>query len=335
VSDATDSLIGVPVVAPGPRRPIGIVVLSTAAALVAGASVSIQTSINGHVSVLVGSPVLATAVNHGSALIAGFIVALSIGSFPRAWRSLRANRAQLRWWWWFGGLLGFAGVFTVILAAPAVGLVTIAVAITLGQLAGSVIADSGGLGPGGRRRLTPLRLAGIGVALVATVIGGLGHFESGNPWLIPLIVAAGVLIAFQQAGNGWLIVVTGGEWATMTIINFVVSGLAVGTALVIQVAIAPPDFSAIPWWGPIGGILGASLGVVIATTVRTIGVLTSMLCVAAGQSIASVLADAFVPIGDATLTIGSLVGAALAILAVALAGLGSVRRTPRGGRDAV
>ncbi len=326
MSDATESPIGVePGVAPR-SRPTGIVIVSTVAAIVAGASVAVQTSVNGHVSVLVGSPILATAINHGSALLVGLLVALAIGALPRAWRSIRARRAEVKWWWFLGGLMGFAAVFCIILATPQVGVVTVAVAITLGQLAGSVIADSSGIGPGGRRRLTTLRILGLGVALVAIVVGAFGHFGSGNLWLIPLIVVAGVVIAIQQAANGWIVVVTGGEWAAMTVVNFVVSGIAVGTALVIQVAVAPPDFSAVPWWAPIGGIVGAAVGVVIAITVRTIGVLSSMLCIAAGQSVSSILADLLFPIDSVGITAGSVVGATLAVVAVALAGLGSVRR---------
>jgi len=326
VSGPTGAPVGV-TPQPAAGRPVTrVAVLSTIATLVGGMSISVQTAVNGHVSVLTGSPVLATAINHGSGLVVGLLVALAIGAFPRAWRSLRDRRAEIRWWWFLGGLMGFAAVLTIVLATPEVGVVTIAVAITLGQLAGSVIADSGGLGPGGRRGLNALRLLGIGVAILAVLIGGLGHFESGNLLLVPLVVLAGLLIALQQAANGWILVVTGGEWAVMTVINFVVSGAAVAVALGIQVAIAPPDFSAVPWWAPAGGLVGAIVGVVIAFTVRTIGVLSSMLCVAAGQSISSILADALVPINGIGVTVGAVVGAILAVLAVALAGLGATRR---------
>jgi len=332
VSDATESAIGASPGGPVRPRPTGVLAASTVAAIGAGAAVAVQTSVNGHVSVLTGSPVLATAINHGSALLVGVVVALAIGALPRAWRSLRRRRSEIRRWWFLGGLMGFAAVLAIILATPALGVVTVAVAVTLGQLAGSVVADSSGIGPGGRRRLTALRIVGIGVAIVAIVVGALGHLESGDLVLILLIVAGGIVIAIQQAANGWLVVVTGGEWAAMTVINFVVSGVAVGIALLVQVAVAPPDFSALPWWGPLGGILGAAIGVVIAITVRTIGVLSSMLCVAAGQAIASIGADLLFPVAGVGVSAGSILGAVLAVGAVALAGLGSVpRRTPAPG----
>lgn len=298
---------------------------ATLAALLAGGGVAAQTSINGHLSIEVGSPVTATAINHGSALVLSLVVALSINSLPRAWRALKANRAQLRWWWFLGGLMGFVAVLAIISVTPEVGVVTVAVAITFGQLAGSVIADSAALGPGGRRRLNLLRALGLVVAVVAVVVGSIGRFEPGNLIVIPVVVAAGIVVALQQAANGWLVVVTGGEWAAMSLVNFVTSALGVGTALLIANAIQPIDFGAMPWWGPFGGILAAVIGVVIAITVRTIGILSSMLCIAAGQAIAAILLDVFVPVDAIGITAGSIIGAVLAVAAVGLAGFGALR----------
>lgn len=334
MTDATESPIGAQ--ADGaPSRRMGAVALSTIGALASGAGVAVQTSVNGHVSVLTGSPILATALNHGSALAVGLAVALALGALPRAWRSLRTRRAEIRWWWFLGGLMGFAAVFAIILVTPEVGVVTIAVAVTLGQLAGSVIADSAALGPGGRRRLDLLRILGIVVAVAAIAVGAIGRVETGNVLLIPLVVVAGIVIAIQQAANGWLVVVTGGEWSAMTVINFVVSGVAVGTALLISNAVRPIDFAAVPWWAPIGGIVGAAVGVVIAITVRTIGVLSSMLCVAAGQAISSIVVDLVVPVDRIGITAGAVVGAVLSVVAVALAGLGSLPQRSRADRPTI
>jgi transporter family-2 protein len=295
---------------------------ATAATLAAGAAVSVQTSVNGHVSVATGSPVLATAVNHGSALLLALIVALAMGSLPRAARSLRLRRAEVRRWWFLGGLMGFVAVLAIITVTPVVGVVAVAVAVTLGQLIGSVLADSFSLGPGGRRRLTPLRTVGLAVAVVAVLVGAIGRFDLGNAIVIPVVVAAGIIIAIQQAANGWLVVVTG-EFAAMSVINFVTSGVFVGIALVVSLFVAPPDFAALPPWAPLGGALGAVIGVVIALTVRIIGVLSAILCIAAGQAIAAVLLDLVVPVDSLGLTPAAVAGAVLAVAAVGIAGLGS------------
>lgn len=300
--------------------------MSTIAAIISGGFVAVQTSVNGHVSVLTGSPVLAAAMNHGSGLLIGVLASLVLGAFPRAWRSLRARRSEIRWWWFLGGFMGFAVIMGIIISTPELGVVMVAVAITLGQLGGSVIADSAALGPGGKRPLSVLRLVGIGVALIAIIVGATGHLHAGNLIFIPIVVIAGVVVAIQQAANGWILVVTGGEWAVMTVFNFVLSALATGVTLLIVLSIDPPDFSALPWWAPLGGTVGVIVGIVMAISVKTIGVLSSMLCIAAGQAVASILIDLFAPVGAIGVTASSIVGAVLAVLAVGLAGLGSVRR---------
>ncbi|WP_440707933.1 DMT family transporter [Herbiconiux sp. YIM B11900] len=302
--------------------------LATAATLAAGAAVAVQTSANGHVSVATGSPVLATAVNHGTALLMALVVAGAMGAFPRAVRSLRQRRTEVRRWWFLGGLMGFAAVLTIITVTPEVGVVAVAVAVTLGQLVGSVLADSLSLGPGGRRSLNLLRSVGLGVAVLAVLVGAVGRFDLGNVLVIPVVVIAGVLIALQQAANGWLVVVTG-EFAVMSVINFAISGVFVAAALVVSLLLQPIDFSTLPPWAPLGGALGAAIGVVTALTVRTIGVLSAILCIAAGQAIAAVLLDLLVPVDALGLTPTAVLGAVLAVVAVGIAGLGSMAAARR------
>ncbi|MDR5698680.1 DMT family transporter [Agromyces aerolatus] len=312
------------------RRPAGAVVPATLAALAAGAGVAAQTSINGHASVAVGSPVYATAINHGSALVLALLVAVVTGAVPRALRRLRAGVVPLRRWWFLGGAMGYVAVLAIVIVTPEVGVVTVAVAITLGQLAGSVMADSWNLGPGGRRSLTPLRAAGLAVAVIAVLVGAFGRFDPANVAVVPVVVVAGIIVAIQQAANGWVVVATG-EFAAMSVINFATSGVLAVIGLLIANAIDPIDFAAVPAWAPLGGAVGAVVGVVTAVTVRTIGVLSVIMCVAAGQAIASLALDLLIPVDAMGLTGASVVGAALAVAAVALAGLGAVSLPRRRG----
>lgn len=112
----------------------------------------------------------------------------------------------------------------------------------------------------------------------------------------------------------------------MSVINFAVSTLFVGSALVVSLIVAPVDLTAIPWWAPIGGILGAVIGVVSALAVRVIGVLSLILCIAAGQALGSIVMDLVVPVDAVGLTPASIVAAALSVAAVGLAGMGSLAR---------
>lgn len=316
--------------APTARR--AIVVGLILASLAAGITISVQTSLNGHVNVLLDSPVLAMWVNHMSALTISVIVALAMGAIPRSVRQLRARRGQVRWWYFLGGVLGVGGVLSIITATPLVGVVVVGVSITLGQLAGSIIADSGSLSPGGRKPLTGLRIAGVAVAVVAVGAGALGRLELESGWVIVFVVVGGIMIALQQAFNGWLVVVTG-EFAVMSTINFGISLIVTSIALVATASVLPMHFDAIPWWAPAGGIISAIVGVISALAIRHVGVLTVVLCIAAGQAIGGIVMDLLLPVDAAGLTIGSIVGAVLAVIAVSLAGLGGMSRRRRPGAE--
>jgi len=328
--DAPGPDAGDAVSAPGPTgvRLSRSVVLAVLASFGAGLCVSGQTAINGHVSAIVGSPILSTAVNHGTALVLSVLVALATGAFPRAWRTLRARRGQLRLWWFLGGIFGFAGLFTIILVTPLAGLVAVTVALTLGQLGGSLIADLAALGPGGRKPLTPWRLVGLGVAVLAVFTGAWGRLEEHQPLLLAAVVLAGVIIALQQAGNGQLTVATG-EFAAMSTINFLVGGVCVFATLLIVNAFVPQDFAAIPPWAPLGGLLGAITGVTVAICVRFVGVLSVMLALVAGQAVGAVVLDLLIPADRAEIGVASILGAALAVVAVGIAGWSG--RRSRGG----
>lgn len=308
------------------------VALAVVSATLAGMAVATQTSVNGHVSVIVESVTLATAINHGSALLLALVFAIATGAFGRASATLKRREVDLKPWWFLGGLMGFVGVFIIISVTPWLGVVVVGVAVTLGQLAGSVIADSGGLGPGGRRPLTAARVAGITVALVAILVGSLGRIELENAWLVPLIVVSGMLIAIQQAANAWIVVATG-EYSVMSVINFSVTLVFVGIALVIDTVLTGIDFSAIPLWAPIGGFLGAVIGVISAIAVRLVGVLSVMLCIAAGQAIGGIVLDLLVPVDRVGLNAYSVASALLAVAAVTVASLRTRGETRRMHRD--
>jgi len=304
-------------------------VLAIGSSFIGGAGVAVQNSVNGHVSALTGSPILATAVNHGTALVLSILVGVAMGAFPRAWRQLRARRFELRVWWFLGGVLGFFALTTLIATTPIVGLVTLTVALTLGQLSGSLVADLWGLGPGGRKPPSVWRIAGLACAVVAVFVGAWGRLDGAQPLLLGAVVAAGILVAIQQAANGQLTAVTG-EFAVMSTINFVVGGTLVLATLLVTHAITPQDLGALPPWAPVGGAVGAVVGVTVAISVRYVGILSVMLAIVAGQAVAAIVLDLVIPVDRGQLGPGSFLGAALAIVAVGLAGwTGRRRRAPQ------
>ena len=131
------------------------------------------------------------------------------------------------------------------------------------------------------------------------------------------------LCAFKQAVNGRVRAVTDASVATLQ--NFVVglSALLLGLALrAVTVGVAASS-----WPGPdrlwlyLGGPIGASFVAMAAVVVKQLGVLRFGLAVTAGQLVGGVLLDL-----DRGLEVATLVGAALAMTAVAVSSLGAGRQ---------
>ena len=110
----------------------------------------------------------------------------------------------LKWWYVVGGLGGALLVSCAAIAAPKIGVTPLIVAIVCGQTAGSLLADGAGLSPAGRAGATPLRIAGVVLAIAAVGISAFGARAHLDLALLAFAVVAGVGVALQQAANGQL-----------------------------------------------------------------------------------------------------------------------------------
>lgn len=291
--------------------------LALALSLVAGAGVSVQAFVNGHLSDSLGSAVAAAVTNNGLSLAILLTIAVFIGSLPRAWKELRADRNPIRIWWFFGGLLGAGAVYSTTLAAPILGIALMTVALVLGQLIGSLVTDALALGPAGRHLPSPRRLIGTFCALSGVVIGALGQEGRIQLALLLLLVLIGALVTVQQAGNAQLIQATK-EPTAMGVLNF----LTGSAMLVIVLALTPAGMTplaAVPAWGWIGGAIGAGVAVFGAVAARTLGVLKLFLGLVAGQSMAGLVLDLAAPRPGHSVTVAALTGVVLACAAVIIA----------------
>ena len=77
-------------------------------------------------------------------------------------------------------------------AAPEVGVALLTVALVAGSTGGSLPVDAAGLGPAGRRPITAPRVAGVLLAIAATVISALGAPGDLDVLLLTLAFAAGL-----------------------------------------------------------------------------------------------------------------------------------------------
>ena len=296
-----------------PRRALAITI-------VAGTAISLQTYLNGRLGRELDSATVASAINNLVAMLVALAVVLSTRAIPRAVARLRAlGRPPL--WQFSGGLFGAALVLIATAAAPEVGVALLTVAVVCGSTTGSVAIDAAGLSPSGRLPVTAGRVAGVVLAIAATVVGALGARGALEPLLLGLALAGGAGMALQSAANGRLGQATGEPFVA----SFVNSSLGLAAlAVVAVVTLATHDVGALPATPAlyVGGLLGAFVVVISLSAVQTLGALRLGLAIVAGQTAGALVIDLIAPAPGEAVTAGTLLGVVLTLAAVAVSGRG-------------
>lgn len=304
---------------PGGNR--ATLVALVALALFCGALVAVQTRINGQLGADVGDGFIAAVISFGSGLVVVTIV-LAVSRRGRAGIGVvtRAVRAgELPWWHTAGGLGGALFVLSQGLYAGALGVALFTVAVVAGQTISGLVIDSRGIGAIPARAITVTRVVGAIVSLVAVVLAILpqlsGHFQV-LVTILPFIV--GLLLGVQQALNGQVKTLAGSA-ITATFFNF-----AYGTALLLVFAIINLIVAGVPHGFPTnpiyyaGGLIGVIFIAGNARVVPIIGVLLQSLAAVSGQLVMAVVLDLVAPSDDGGVTIATVGGAVLTLIAVAI-----------------
>jgi transporter family-2 protein len=298
------------------RRSVGL-----ALAALGGSAVALQSRINSDLGHRLGDSVLAALISFGSglALMAVLVLAVPAGRHGLADLARALGRGTVRPWECLGGLSG--GYFVATQGTvEALGLAVFTVAVISGQVGSSLLVDRVGFAPGGARPVSRTRVAGAALALVAVFVAVADRFGSPHALVLAVLPAlAGVFIAWQQAANGRIQAVSGALVATF--LNFVM-----GTAvLLVAVAVSgyvwgwPAPHLPTELWLYTGGALGVVFIVAATVVVRFTGVLVLGLAMISGQVIGSVLIDLVAPAQGHPVSVNTLVGAVLALVAVAVA----------------
>ncbi len=295
--------------------------LALALAVVAGAALSVQAFVNGRLAESLGSALLAGTVNNAVGLAALLAVAAGIGALGRARRAVaRAGRPRL--WQLVAGANGALFIVVSATAAPEVGIALLTVALVCGQMGGGVLVDRFGLTPAGRRALTPARVLAVALTVAAVALAALGSRGDPELVLLTLAVVAGAGIAVQQAAVAHVTRVTG-EPVVAGAVNFLVGAMVV-TLVTAAAADGPAGGS---WSAPpaewAGGLLGATVTFLLARVVALLGALRVVLAVVAGQSLGGLAIDLVAPVEGESVRLGTVVGVALTIAAVAVSGRGA------------
>lgn len=291
--------------------------------ILAGAFLVTQSRVNADLTTDLsprGVPLVASAVSFtlGAVVLGTFCIAT--GSLRPAHRRLR--QGDDRWWFRLGGLGGASLVATSAAAVPVVGAALTTVFLLTGQTAGSMAADSVGLGPSGKHAVTGPRAAGAGLAVAALLVGASSHHLGLRPLLLAAVVVAGFLVAGQQAVNGRLQQASGSA-SYAAFVSFAGGATLLLVAVGVQAAVgALPHLHAHPSaWEYFGGLGGAAYITLAAVTVRVLGVLRLSLALVLGQLGGGLAFDLVAPTRSTHVTSATYAAVALTVLALAVSGL--------------
>ena len=298
------------------------------AAFGTGVLVALQSRINGELGQRLGDGFLAALISFGS----GFVI-LSIASL--FWRPGRlgivrvasaVRSRRIPWWFVVGGSAGALFVLSQSLVVGLVGVALFTVGVVAGQTVSSLLIDRRGLGSMQATPVTPQRLIGAGLALVAVLLAASSELRPDIPvWVLLVPFAAGLAVGWQQAVNGQVKQIAESAF-TATFGNFAVGAGVLLVAAIIHTLIVgwPARFPMSPWLY-LGGAVGTIFIAGQAAIVRSTGVLLMGLAVLAGQLLTAVVFDLVAPVQSHVIAPLTIVGSALTLVAVAIASV------PRGG----
>jgi transporter family-2 protein len=301
-----------------------------------GMLVAVQSRINGELGGILGDGIPAALISFGSGLL---ILLIAAAFLPRVRRGLgavwqtirRRGYGGLRWYQCLGGLAGAFLVATQSITVSVIGVAVFLVAGVAGQAISSLVVDRIGLGPAGPQQLTALRVVGAAIALVAVGLAVSGQLSHPDGLLLALFPAlGGVATAVQQAINGRVARTASSDGygaIAAGVINFLVGFAALLLVFVVDLALRglPNHLPSNPWLY-LGGACGVIFISAAAAVVRVVGVFVLGLGTIAGQLLASLFIDIFLPVADKPITATVVAGTLLALLAVVVAAVPNLRR---------
>ncbi|WP_328325133.1 DMT family transporter [Kribbella sp. NBC_00382] len=300
---------------------------------------AIQSRLNGELGQRLGDGIPAALVSFGSGLVvllAGCAVIPPIRrSVGRVWRTIRTpsdGGGLLRWWQCIGGLAGAFLVATQSITVSVIGVAVFIVAVVAGQAVSSLVVDRLGFGPAGRQAYTPLRIVGAVLATAAVVLAVSDRLHHPSGLLLALLPAlGGVFTAVQQAINGRVAQTAAGDASgaiAAGVINFLVGFAALLVVFLVDLLVrgTPNSLPSNPWLY-LGGMCGVIFISAAAAVVRVVGVFVLGLGTIAGQLIASLFIDLFVPASDQKVTLPVVAGTLLALVAVIVAAVPNLRKS--------
>ena len=304
-------------------------------AALSGILISLQARANGELSLRLNNGLQAAFISFSSGLLLIAIISIFNPSIKSGARRLRAavSAKEIAPWTLFAGALGGAFVAVQTQIVPLIGVAIYSVASIAGQGATSLIVDRIGLTGGGKKPISPRRIAAAVVTVLAVLVSVLDRIDAQNLSLIAVALAglAGAIVGVQRAMNG-LINEHSGQSFTTSLLNFIMGSSVLGIALLIAVAIGKVEFVALPagpWWIYMGGTIGVIYIAFTSTIVQHLGVLTFTLFSTGGQLIGALLIDIYSPTKGVSVSAYLVSGIVMTFLGVLVGGVNSSKPLKR------
>ena len=304
-------------------------------AALSGILISLQARTNGELSLRLNNGLQAAFISFGSGLILIAIISLFNPTIKSGVRRLRAAvvAKEIAPWTLFAGALGGTFVAVQTQIVPLIGVAIYSVASIAGQGATSLIVDRIGLTGGGKKAITPRRIAAAFVTALAVLISVLDRIEAKDLSLIAVFFAglAGAIVGVQRAMNG-LINEHSQQSFTTSLLNFIMGTTTLGVVLLIAVAIGKVEFVALPagpWWIYMGGVIGVIYIAFTSTIVQHLGVLTFTIFSTGGQLIGALFIDLISPTKGVSVSAYLVSGIVMTFLGVLVGGANSSKSSKR------
>jgi len=302
-------------------------------ASVVGALTAIQSRLNGQLSTDIHNGIAAALISFGTGWVVIIVICLinkpdQVG-MSNIWQGLKSKR--LKYWELIGGMGG--GFFVAIQSSvvPTIGVAIFTICTVGGQTLSSMVVDYFGISPSGKHKVTIVRALTAAVTLFSVTIAVFPELRNSTFKATPVIFAVivGIVIAFQQALNGRLNVISARPIST-TFINFLMGSFVLSIALGINIArggsIGPlPGNLVLYLGGPIGVIFIA----VSAYVVKHLGILNFILFSVTGQLFGALLLDWLAPTAHTRVSAYLVTGTTMTLLAVVTSRLFDQRKRTR------
>jgi transporter family-2 protein len=304
-------------------------------AALSGVMIAMQTRANGELSLRLDNGLQAAFVSFSTGWVLIALIALFNPGIKSGIKNLgnAVRTKQIAPIILFAGVLGGTFTATQTQIVPFLGVALYSVASIAGQSGTSLIVDRIGLTGGGKKPISPRRIAAAVVTVIAVLVSVLDRIEAKNLSLIAVgfAVFAGAVVGVQRALNG-LINEHSHQSFTTSLLNFTTGTAALGIVLLIAIAIGKVELSPLPtgpWWIYSGGTIGVIYIAFTARIVQHLGVLTFTLFSTGGTLFGALVIDLYSPTKGVSVSAYLVSGIVMTFLGVLVGGVNSSKPLKR------